>query len=93
MIYGVMFAVFGTLGDVSDVIEGFDVKGIKIELPSQPVDAFTPILVKCFAPDKETHEWMMERLHDNDKVSASYPFFYDVAKVNERGAWNDHRNI
>ncbi len=78
MIYGVMFTVCGTLGDVGDVTEGFDDRGIKLELPPQPVGAFTPILVKCTAPDKETHEWMMGRLQDNDKVGASYPFFNDA---------------
>lgn len=78
MIYGVMFAVCGTLGDVGDVTDGFDARGIKLEFPPQPVSVSTPILVKCVAPNKETHEWMMSRLHDNDKVSAPYPFFYDV---------------
>ena len=78
MIYGVTFAVCGTLGDVYDVTKEFEAKGITLKLPSQPVDAFTPILVKCVAPDKETYEWMVERLHENENVSEPYPFFYEL---------------
>ena len=78
MIYGAMFTVCGTLSDIYNVTKGFDVKGIELELPLQPVSVSTPIIVRCVAPDKETHEWMMKRLQDNDKVGASYPFFTDA---------------
>lgn len=78
MVYGAMFTVCGTLGDVDDVTEGFNTRGIKLELPPQSVSVCTPIIVRCIAPDKETHEWMMKRLQDNDKVGASYPFFNDM---------------
>lgn len=78
MIYGVMFTVCGTFGDVDKVTKGFDDRGIRLEFPSQIVDILTPIIVKCVAPDKETHEWMIKRLYGNDKIGALYPFFSDV---------------
>lgn len=78
MTYGVMFIVNGTLGDIDEATKGFEDKNIKFIFPPQDVGLFTPIIVKCVTPDKETQEWMIERLQDADKVGGITPFFEEV---------------